>query len=126
MEEEYQITKVEETPLSQGRTITELKEKMEKDKKNYEDGRSSELIGYAIAGATALAGLVASYITKSDYITLLSVHIPGIIALGSAGYGKYVVGEYAWKYEKSYNEYYEAIKEQVINENQDQTKGRSK
>ncbi len=107
---ELAINNIEDTPLSEGETLTQLEEKMKQDKNNLNKARRKEIIGYAIAGATFLAGTVAAYLTQNTDIGLWSLYSGAGISILSSFFGKYVVGGIAWESQNSYDKYYDAIK----------------
>lgn len=124
---ELTIEKIEDTPLSEKKTLTELKKEMEQDEDNLKKARKKEIIGYAIAGATFLAGTVAAYLTQNTDIGLWSLYSGAGISIGSSFFGKYVVGGIALKAYNSYDKYYEAVKETVTEEKDEKSeKGRNR
>ncbi|MEE3343797.1 MAG: hypothetical protein VZS44_06885 [Bacilli bacterium] len=123
--EELTIKNIEETPLSQGKTLTELKEEMENDKESLEAARKKEIIGYGVAGLTFLAGTVAAFLTQNVDVGLWSFYSGAGVGILSSFYGKYDVGLKAWKSNKSYDKYYEALKEEMVN-GEEEVKGRNR
>ena len=100
---------------------------MEQDENNLNKARRKEIIGYAIAGATFLAGTVAAYLTQNTDIGLWSLYSGAGISIGSSFFGKYVVGGIALNANNSYKKYYEAVKETVTEEKDEKSeKGRNR
>ena len=124
--DELSIKEIEDTPLSEGKTLTELKQEVEERKEIYETSKKLQIIGYATAGVVMLAGAVGASLTQNADIGLYSLLGAGISSFLSAGFGKYTVSDNAWEYEKSYEAYYEAIKKAGMSGEIEETKERSR
>lgn len=105
------VKSIEETSLSQGKTLTELKKQLESNKDSYEFSRNSTVLSFGITGAITLASIVGGMITQNYNIATLSWFL---LAPTSALFGtsslKWLATD-KFNYEKSYKEYYKAVKQ---------------
>lgn len=125
--EELTIKKIEETPLSQGKTLTELKQQLDKDSNSYLSSKYGTIVGFGLAGALFLGSMVASVLTNGDVM-------PVLFGMGLS-FGPAMFGTSNWKwlatdksnYEDSFKRYYDAIKEtgdiNLINDINNESRG---
>lgn len=107
--EEMTVKKVEETPLSEGKTLTELKEELDHNTVKYKMNRRRMYFGLSVAGVGALATLVTAILTQEEPLIYSGMSI----SLISASFGNSKLRKtekYRSNYEESYKLYHEALK----------------
>jgi uncharacterized membrane protein YeaQ/YmgE (transglycosylase-associated protein family) len=83
------VTNVEETPLSQGQTVTDLQNQIS-DKAMYRSLKTQEIIGYSLSGAFILGGIIASVVTNNPIPTIGGITLASFPGIIGASAGKWV------------------------------------
>lgn len=118
------VVNIEETPISEGKTLKELQDIALKSYIKYIDEKNKVILGSIISGASILTGLTLSLVGGSGVpllIGALSAASGGVLAVGS-------VQNLAFskeKYEENFDLYYKLKKQQEVT-NDNEIGGKSK